>query len=194
MNVAAFQAELEADLSWRVNELRQIANLALSADTITEGNLRRRPLVVFLYAHFEGFVKLALSCYANHVNNENLRCHEVKTVLAATAMSDVFAALQRVNSSPQRSASCCLAPSAWVTVIRSSAGSGGGLAPALSRAGAGGAPALSSGGGPRKRGGPRAAAPPPPRPARTPTILSTPHPSPPPQPVCAADFFFKKKD
>lgn len=91
------RAELEADLEWRQRELRFFQNHGSSLD---EQDLLqyRRALILFLYAHLEGFCKLAFSLYVRAVNESGTLCSEASYAIATASLSDVFRAL----SNPKR--------------------------------------------------------------------------------------------
>ncbi len=94
MDIAAFRAQLEADWAWRIDELRFFQNIgAAIADTEGE-NRYRRVLVLMLYAHFEGFCKVALGAYVNSVNRLGVICGEASYAIAAAGLADLFRELR----------------------------------------------------------------------------------------------------
>jgi len=94
MKIEDFGAELEADLSWRIDELRRLRNQLYKADDPTELPAFRKALLVMLYSHFEGFFKTASSAYVNAINSANLVCSEATSRVAASALWDVFEAFE----------------------------------------------------------------------------------------------------
>lgn len=68
MNINHIWAELEADLEWRQFELRTLANTLGSIKDRDEQDRFRRAMVVMLYAHVEGYCKLALLTYVKALN------------------------------------------------------------------------------------------------------------------------------
>lgn len=94
MNLAAIRAELESDQAWRQEEIRHLQNVATAIPSVEEQERFRRPLVLMLYAHFEGFSKFALSVYVNAVNQTAITCNQANYAIAAATLSDLFHALR----------------------------------------------------------------------------------------------------
>ncbi|CAO3362192.1 MAE_28990/MAE_18760 family HEPN-like nuclease [Azospirillum melinis] len=94
MQIDDLQAELEIDMSWRVDEIRFLQNHGAILKEDDEKRRYRRAIILLLYAHFEGFCKIALLTYVKSINSEGLRSAEVNESIAAAAMSDVFYALR----------------------------------------------------------------------------------------------------
>ena len=93
MNLAALWAEVESDQSWRQDEIRTWQNLiSLEASEDIQNQLRR-PLVLLLYAHFEGFCKFAFALYVRVVNEEGISCEDANFAIAAATLDDIFRAL-----------------------------------------------------------------------------------------------------
>lgn len=63
-----FRAELEEELRWRQEELaffkNQLGDIVLESDA----DRYRKSLVLILYSHFEGYVKIALQTYIEYLN------------------------------------------------------------------------------------------------------------------------------
>jgi hypothetical protein len=66
-----------------------VASLAREADR----DLARRAQLVMLYAHTEGFSKVALSTYVRAINDLGLKSREVADGIGASALVDVFHAI-----------------------------------------------------------------------------------------------------
>jgi hypothetical protein len=94
MNVAALEFDLQLDLNERYKELRFFHNQVQSHPVLLERDAMRRPLVLLLYAHFEGFAKFTLDAYITSVNAEGLSCAQASEAIAATTLSPVFEALR----------------------------------------------------------------------------------------------------
>jgi len=93
MTVNEVWAQLETDMKWRQDELRALSNLQMTMkDNVEKGRLRR-VLLVMLYAHAEGFCKIAFLTYINAVNKVAMTCSSAIEPLVAAAFSDVFHAL-----------------------------------------------------------------------------------------------------
>jgi hypothetical protein len=93
MTVDEIWAQLESDMAWRQAELRVLSNLHSAINRETEKGQLRRALLVMLYAHAEGFCKIALLTYVNAVNKAVMSCTAAVEPLVAAAFSDVFHAL-----------------------------------------------------------------------------------------------------
>ena len=89
-------AEIEIDLAWREDELRHFENRISSELDISEleKTIETKPLVLFLYAHFEGHAKLMLTVYVNALNNCQLDCKKVVFPLIASNLHSEFGALK----------------------------------------------------------------------------------------------------
>lgn len=98
MDVAGVRAELENDQAWREEEIRRLQNVVAGLRSQDEQEKFRRPLVLILYAHLEGFCKFALNLYVNEVNKTRVSCKDANFAIAAAALSDLFHALR----DPQR--------------------------------------------------------------------------------------------
>lgn len=93
MNVPEFRAQLEEELSWRLEEILFFQNQGANL-TGQEGDKYRRSLILILYSNFEGLCKFSLSLYVAAVNNENIDCSAATHAIAAASLSDVFLALR----------------------------------------------------------------------------------------------------
>lgn len=91
--------EIEGDLAWREDELRHFENRISSDLNIDrqEKTIETKPLILFLYAHFEGHAKLMFTVYVNALNSCNLNCRNVAFPLIASNLHSEFGALK--NSS-----------------------------------------------------------------------------------------------
>lgn len=90
MEVDIHVEQLEYDLSWRLEEIKFLKNVRSSISNEAEKELYNRSLILMLYAHFEGFFKLALNVYIEAVNKENLPCRDVNYATAAAALASMF--------------------------------------------------------------------------------------------------------
>lgn len=86
--------ELEVDIKVRFDELGRLEKICATLDDSEQASLRRA-MVLMLYAHFEGFVKMSFDIYVRHINEEKLFCKDVVPVLAASGMADVFRELRK---------------------------------------------------------------------------------------------------
>jgi hypothetical protein len=90
MNLAELRAELEADRAWREEEIRAFQNRGAMIDDEGELDRFRRALVLLLYAHYEGFCKVAFTLYVSAINSAGISCGEATYAIAAASLSDVF--------------------------------------------------------------------------------------------------------
>ena len=94
MDLSALQEDLERELSERFAELRFYQNQLQTRAKEQDRNMLRRPLILLLYAHYEGFTKFAMDAYISAVNSENLECANASSEMAAASMADIFAELR----------------------------------------------------------------------------------------------------
>lgn len=80
MDVAEVRAELEEELTHRLDEIRFFRNQLDEIDAVDEKERYCKCLIVMLYAHFEGFWKAAFSIYLNVINQENIKCKDAIAV------------------------------------------------------------------------------------------------------------------
>lgn len=97
MDINAFRTQLELDWDWRWEELKLLKNLSINLTT-SQGDIYRRSLVVFLYAHFEGFFQFALTHYIETINDQNIPCSKANTHLISATLTNVFKALREDNA------------------------------------------------------------------------------------------------
>jgi len=92
MNLADLRAELEEELTWRMDDLRFFRNqmAALGSD---ERNRYRKALVVMLYSHFEGFWRAAFGIYVTALNNEGICCGDATHAIMAATFNAPLTAL-----------------------------------------------------------------------------------------------------
>jgi hypothetical protein len=86
-------AQLESDLAWRQDELRLLSNSVASLANEANRERARRATLVMLYAHIEGFSKVALSTYIRAVNDLALSSREAAEGIVASSFVDVFRAI-----------------------------------------------------------------------------------------------------
>jgi hypothetical protein len=90
VDIGDIRAQLEEDQGWRIDEMRKLGNLLSDIASEEDRDVYRKLLVVMLYSHYEGFCKIALSIYAQALNNEELLCSEVEDLLVASSLSNAF--------------------------------------------------------------------------------------------------------
>lgn len=87
-------AQLEYELFWRQEEIRLLSNTVGALARDADKDRVRRAQLVMLYAHTEGFSKIALSTYVKAINDLQLQCADVVPCIAASAFHDVFHAIR----------------------------------------------------------------------------------------------------
>jgi RiboL-PSP-HEPN len=90
LNIVEVRAQLEEELTWRLDEIRFLHNQLSYMRKEEEKKRYRKALVVMLYSHFEGFCKTAISIYATTINQENLACSLVTDQIIAASLATVF--------------------------------------------------------------------------------------------------------
>ncbi len=97
MNIEDIRAQLEQDFAWRLDEIRHLQNRNSDVKDEAEQDRLRRPLLLMLYAHFEGFSKFALTLYINSINQSQVTCGEVNYSIAAASLGNVFQSMRDSN-------------------------------------------------------------------------------------------------
>lgn len=97
MDINIFRTELEQDWDWRFEELKLLKNLSSNLSK-EQADIYRRSLVVFLYAHFEGFFQFALTHYIKTINDQMIPCSKANTHLISATLTSVFKALRDDNA------------------------------------------------------------------------------------------------
>lgn len=96
MTADELRAALEAELAWRQEELAFFKN---QLNEIAEGNKDkyRKSLVLILYSHMEGYIKICLQTYVQYINAQGLKRKDVNTGLMAAGMYKEFAAYENLD-------------------------------------------------------------------------------------------------
>ncbi|WP_066015659.1 MAE_28990/MAE_18760 family HEPN-like nuclease [Endozoicomonas atrinae] len=93
MSLERFQEQIEAEREWREDEIRFLDNIQRSIQKSNDQKRIRRSILCLIYAHIEGFVQFSFSLYIDEINKKNLKCSEVKPVIAAATLHKEFIAL-----------------------------------------------------------------------------------------------------
>lgn len=96
MTADELRATLEAELAWRQEELAFFKNLL---NEIPEGNKDkyRKSLVLILYSHMEGYIKICLQTYIQYINGLSLARRNVNSGLRVAAMDREFKAYDNTD-------------------------------------------------------------------------------------------------
>lgn len=81
---------METELAWRQEELAFFKNQLCNIQDENQRNKYRKSLVLMLYSHFEGFVKICLLSYIQYVNSLKLKREEFNERLIASSMNSEF--------------------------------------------------------------------------------------------------------
>ncbi|PAX99505.1 hypothetical protein CKO50_20770 [Pseudoalteromonas sp. HM-SA03] len=92
MSLVTFQEQLESEREWREEEIRFLNNIQRNMPPDERVKIRRS-ILCLIYAHIEGFVQFSFSLYIDEINKLNLKCSEVKPVIAAATLHREFLAL-----------------------------------------------------------------------------------------------------
>lgn len=98
MNAGDLRAQIEEEMSWRIEEILFFQNYCASILDEEKRNKFRRALVLLLYANFEGFCRFALSLYVSAINASGIECKQASHAVAAASLDDVFGALRNSSS------------------------------------------------------------------------------------------------
>lgn len=90
MDVDDFRSILESELSWRQSEINFFKNQLNNFLTEEDKNRYRKSLVLILYSHLEGFMKVSLLSYVQYLNSLGLKNNQVKNELKASSINIAF--------------------------------------------------------------------------------------------------------
>lgn len=91
-------SELEEDKGKRLEEIAFLENICGSLETEDEQDRFRRSILLMLYAHYEGFAKLAFEIYRRHLNESALVGGQVRSVLATCLFQEVLRGVRSPES------------------------------------------------------------------------------------------------
>lgn len=90
MTKEELRTAMEAELAWRQEELAFLKNQLSNIGDEWLKNKYRKSLVLMLYSHFEGFVKICLLSYIQYVNSLHLKRNLFNDELIASSMNREF--------------------------------------------------------------------------------------------------------
>jgi len=92
MTIEQLREELELSLTWRSDELRMLKNNLSIMRHDEDKSKYRKTLIVMLYSHFEGFVKMSFLIYVKYINSLQIKRIDLKSKpeLIASSMNDIF--------------------------------------------------------------------------------------------------------
>lgn len=97
MTANDLRAELEAELAWRQEDLAFFKNQLNNISDELEKDKYRKSLVLILYSHMEGYIKIALQTYIKYINEQNLPRKDVVSGLMAASMNPEFNAYDTLD-------------------------------------------------------------------------------------------------
>jgi hypothetical protein len=89
---------LEDELFWRTEEINFFKRQLSNFQTDIEEKKYRKSLVLILYSHLEGFVKVALTTYAQYLSKLEKKREEFEYNLIATSMHSEFKAYENKDT------------------------------------------------------------------------------------------------
>lgn len=90
MKLEDFRSVLESELQWRQEEITFFKNQLNNFTEDEDKNRYRKSLVLILYSHLEGFMKLSLLSYVQYLNSLGLKNNQVKNELKASSINIAF--------------------------------------------------------------------------------------------------------
>ncbi|MBU3201738.1 hypothetical protein LL037_08390 [Clostridium estertheticum] len=90
MELEEIRAQLEEELTWRINEFKFLKNLTSNIYKEEQKDIYRKTLLVMLYSHFEGLCKSCFLIYVEAINSLQLQRQHVNQNLQAASMNTIF--------------------------------------------------------------------------------------------------------
>lgn len=96
MTADELRAALETELAWRQEELAFFKNQLNETQEVNKDRYRKS-LVLILYSHMEGFIKICLQTYIQYINSQELNRGEVNTQLMVAGLHKEFVAYENLD-------------------------------------------------------------------------------------------------
>lgn len=96
MTADELRAELEMELAWRQEELAFFKNQLNEIEEINQ-NRYRKSLVLILYSHMEGYIKICLQTYIQYINSQKLRRKDVTSGMMVASMHKEFVEYENID-------------------------------------------------------------------------------------------------
>ena len=96
MTADELRAALETELAWRQEELAFFKNQLNEVEEINK-NKYIKSLVLILYSHMEGYIKIGLQTYIQYINSQGLNRRDVNTGLMVASMHKEFIAYENME-------------------------------------------------------------------------------------------------
>ena len=97
MNILDIRAQLEEELTWRLNELRFLRNQLAFIKDHDQKKLFRKSILVMLYSHFEGFCKTVFLIYIKTINQERVTRSNANDFIATASLVEIFRAYDNLD-------------------------------------------------------------------------------------------------
>ncbi|WP_342758368.1 MAE_28990/MAE_18760 family HEPN-like nuclease [Kineothrix sedimenti] len=94
MTTEELRAVLEGELAWRIEDLIFFKNQLVNIYSVEEKDKYRKSLVMILYSHLEGFIKISLLSYVQYLNSLGLERKAFNENLLASSMETEFKAYE----------------------------------------------------------------------------------------------------
>ena len=98
MQLDEMRSQMEIDLLWRQEEIAFFKNQLCNINNEEEKNKYRKSLVLILYSHYEGFMKICLLTYVQYLNTQNLMNKDAVVALKASSINDAFKKFENTNT------------------------------------------------------------------------------------------------
>lgn len=97
MTTDDLRAELEKELAWRQEDLAFFKNQLNNISDEIKQDKYRKSLILILYSHMEGYIKIALQTYIKYINAQKLPRKDVVSGLMAASMDSEFNAYDNLD-------------------------------------------------------------------------------------------------
>lgn len=97
MTADELRAALEAELAWRQEELAFFKNQLNNISDENDQRRYRKSLVLILYSHMEGYIKIALQAYIQYINSQQILRKDAISGLMVAGMHKEFLAYENLD-------------------------------------------------------------------------------------------------
>ena len=97
MTADELRAALEAELAWRQEELAFFKNQLNNISDENDQRRYRKSLVLILYSHMEGYIKIALQTYIQYINSQQILRKDAISGLMVAGMHKEFLAYENLD-------------------------------------------------------------------------------------------------
>ena len=97
MTADELRAALEAELAWRQEELAFFKNQLNNISDENDQRRYRKSLVLILYSHMEGYIKIALQAYIQYINSQQILRKDAISGLMVSGMHKEFLAYENLD-------------------------------------------------------------------------------------------------